>query len=260
MEKLCLGAQMYTLREYCRTPKMYEKSMRKLSEMGYKYYQFSGVTDDVTPQMIKEISERYDLKCTLTHWDDSKIISDTERVIEDHNIFGCEGIGIGGMPGEFRNYEGYEKFLDKYGRAIETIGKSGKTFCYHNHWFEFERYEKTGKTGMEMLLDMTNKDAFKLTFDTAWAHRAGVDCADFIHKHADRIFAVHLKDLTIIDNELTVTEMLTGNMCFDPIIKACVEENIKWQFVEQDWVRINAYDSMKISYDNLMQRYANYLQ
>lgn len=259
MEKLCLGAQMYTLREYCRTEKMFEKSLKKVADMGYKYYQFSGVCDSVTPQKIKELSDKYGMKCRLTHWYDEEIINNTEKTIEDHELFGCDGIGIGGMPGDMRNYDGYQRFADKYGKAIETIGKAGKAFCYHNHWFEFERYEN-GKTGMDMLLEMTDKKGFKLTFDTAWAHRAGVDCADFIHKHADRIFAVHLKDITIIDNELTVTEMLTGNMNFDPIIKACAEEGIKWQFVEQDWIRMNAYDSLKVSYDNLTQRYNEYLQ
>ncbi len=259
MEKLCLGAQMFTLREYCRTPKMFVKSIKKVAEMGYKYIQFSGVSPDVTPEMLKELCDEYGLKCRLTHWEDSEIINNTEKVIEQHELFGCDGIGIGGMPGDLRNYKGYPVFIEKYGPAIEKIGKAGKTFCYHNHWFEFERYED-GRTGMDILLDSTDPNAFKLTFDTAWAHRAGVDCADFIHKHADRIFAVHLKDLTIIDNELTVTEMLTGNMNFDPIIKACLDEGIKWTYVEQDWSRINYYDSMQISYDNLMKKYGDCLQ
>lgn len=260
MEKMNLGLQMYTIRDYCATKPLFERSMRKVAEMGYKYYQFSGIADDATtPERLKELGEELGMECGLTHWEDKEILEDTQRVIEMHDIFGCDGIGIGGMPREFRNYEGYNRFIEKYSPAIEEIGKAGKTFCYHNHWFEFERYAN-GKTGMEMLLEGLPK-SFKLTLDTAWAHRAGIDCAAFIRKYPDRIFATHIKDITIVNDELTVTEVLTGNMNFDSIFEACKEAGIKWHFVEQDWVtNMNLYDSAKLSHDNLKERYADYLQ
>lgn len=259
MEKMKLGAQLYTLREYCSTSKMFKKTMKKVAEMGYKYIQFSGLPNDVTNDMMKEWAEANGLIVGLTHTDDDLILNNTEKVIKEHDDLGCRGIGIGGMPREFRNYDGYMKFIEKYGPAIEKLKQAGKVFCYHNHWFEFERYEN-GKTGMEILLENTDPDGFKLTLDTAWAHRAGIDCAEFIRKYKDRIFATHLKDLTIINDELTVTEMLTGNMNFDSILEECQKAGIEWQFVEQDWIRINAYDSMKISYDNLMARYPQYFE
>ena len=258
MEKMNLGAQLYTLRAYTETPKLFAMAMYKVAKMGYKYVQISGAGDDVTPEIMLAEAKKNGLEIGLTHWDDDAILNDTLGVLELHDRFGCDGIGIGGMPREFRNYEGYARFIDKYGRAIETIGKYGKHFCYHNHWFEFQRFEN-GKTGMDMLLEGA-PEGFYLTLDTAWAHRGGVDCAQFIRKNGARIYATHLKDITIIDDEIQPAEVLEGNMNFDSIIEECSAAGIKWHFVEQDFSRRNVVESLKISYNNLMGRYPDYLQ
>ncbi len=258
MEKMKFGVQIYTIRDYLTTTPLFERSIRKIADMGYKYFQLSGEGEGVTtPKRLRELMDETGLVCGLTHWDDKEIVGNTEKCIEDHDIMGVNGIGIGGMPGEFRNYEGYSRFIEKYGPAVEKIHKAGKSFCYHNHWFEFERFEN-GKTGLEMLLEGM-PEGFKFTFDTAWAQIAGIDCAAFIRKYSDKIFATHFKDLTVVDNNLQVTELLTGNMNFDAIVEACVQAGIEWNFVEQDTVRrYNLYDSIKVSLDNIMGRYGDY--
>ena len=258
MEKMNLGAQLYTLRAYTCTPKLFPRAVALVAEMGYKYIQFSGEGEGITPEMMLAEAKKNGLGIGLTHWDDEAIINDTLGVLELHDKFGCDGIGIGGMPRSMRYYEGYDKFVETYGRAIETIGKYGKHFCYHNHWFEFERYEN-GKTGMDMLLEKC-PEGFYLTFDTAWAHHGGVDCAEFIRKHGDKIYATHLKDLTIVNDEVKPAEVLEGNMNFDGIIRESLNAGIKWHFVEQDESRRNVIYSLQMSHDNLMERYGDYLQ
>ena len=253
-EKFTLGAQLYTLRNYCETPKLFEMSMDKVAEMGFKYVQFSGVCEEVDWKMMGDAAHSRGMGITLTHYDDDRIINETEAVIEEHDYMGCDGIGIGGMPREFRNYEGYMRFIEKYSPAVEKIKKAGKTFCYHNHWFEFQRFPN-GKTGMEMLLENTDPEGFKLTLDTAWMHHGGVDVAQFIDKYPDRIFATHLKDITIIDDEVQPEEVLSGNMNFDSIMDACRRHGIKTHLIEQDITWRNAFTSLNQSFYNLCTRY-----
>ena len=259
MNKLKFGTQIYTFREYCRTPKLFSKTMFKIAEMGFKYVQLSdGLGEEVTKEMLLEESQKNGLTVGLTHWDDDQIINNTEEVIEFHDRLGCDGIGIGGMPREFRNRDGYLKFIDKYGKAIEKIGKAGKHFCYHNHWFEFERFD--GKWGIDILLDNA-PDGFALTCDTAWVARAGVDVAKFITERADKIYATHLKDMTIINDEVNLSEMLTGNMNFDPIMKAIAKSGIEWNFLEQDWINtMNTFDSVRVSRENMLNAYPQFLK
>ena len=258
MEKMKLGAQFYTLRAYGTTPKLFAMAMYEIAKMGYKYVQISGQSDDITNETILSEAKKNGLTIGLTHWDDDAIINDTDGVLEIHDKFGCDGIGIGGMPRPMRTFDGYKRFAEKYGPAIETIDKYGKHFCYHNHWFEFERYDN-GKTGMDMLLEYCPA-GLRLTVDTAWAHHGGVDCARFIREHGDKIFATHLKDLTIVKDEFKPAEVLEGNMNFDSIIEESLKAGIEWHFVEQDESRRNVAESLKISHDNLMARYPEYLQ
>ena len=250
MSALKLGAQLYTVRQYTQNEKDFAETMKKIAAIGYKYAQVSGIGGDISPYSIKKIAEDNNIKVILTHTSPARIKDETEKVIEDHDIFNCDGIGIGGMFGHERTEDGYKKFIDDFSPAVEKIKQSGKVFLYHNHRFEFEQYN--GKTGMDILLENTDKYGFKLTFDTYWAQAGGIDPAEFMKKNCDRIYATHLKDMTVINDKIDMTEVCTGNMNFKRILKVSEKNNIFWHFVEQDEVRMDAFDSMKISFDNLM--------
>lgn len=250
MSKLKLGAQMYTVREYMKNEDDFKRTMEKIAAIGYKYAQVSGI-GAVSPQCIKDAAEANGIKVILTHTSPDRILKETEKVIEEHDLFGCNAIGVGGLFGVERNSDAYKNFAEKFAPAIEKIKNSGKVFLYHNHRFEFEKYGD--KTGLEILLENTDKDGVKLTFDTYWAHSGGIDCTAFIEKNHSRIFAAHLKDMTVINDKIEMTELYTGNMNFDAILRVSAEKGVAYHFVEQDEVRMDAFDSLKISFDNLMK-------
>lgn len=249
MPALKLGAQLYTVRQYTQNEKDFTETMKKIANIGYRYIQVSGIGGGVSPAMIKQVAEDNNLKVILTHTSPERIKNETEKVIEEHDVFNCHGIGVGGMFGHERTEDGYKKFAEDFSAAIEKIKQSGKVFLYHNHDFEFVNYD--GKTGIDIILDNTDKDGLKLTFDTYWSQFAKVDPADFIKKYKDRIFVTHLKDMTVINAKTEMTEVGTGNMDFNKILEVSENNNIIWHFVEQDIVRIDAFESMKISFDNL---------
>lgn len=251
MSKMYLGAQLYTLREHMKTAADFARTMEKVAEIGYKYVQVSGAGAEVTPEVIKSACSANGLKVVLTHGKLDRIINETEAVIAEHDLFGCDGIGVGGMGDH--SAEGYLKFCADIAPAVEKIKKAGKVFLYHNHRNEFSKYD--GKYGLEMILENTDPDAVKLTFDTYWAVSGGIDVPQFIRKYAGRVYCTHLKDMAIVKNEQRMTEVLTGNINFDTIIDACRDNNIVWHLVEQDTVYIDAFESMKISHDNLKARY-----
>ncbi|MCL2097024.1 MAG: sugar phosphate isomerase/epimerase [Oscillospiraceae bacterium] len=252
-KNLNLGAQLYTVRQYMQNEKDYAQTIKKIADIGYKYVQVSGIGAGVTPAVIKRAAEDNNIKVILTHTPPGRIKDETEQVIADHDVFGCPGIGVGGMFGHPRTEDGYKRFAEDYSGAVQKIKDAGKVFLYHNHDFEFEKYN--GKTGLDILLENTDKDAFKLTFDTYWAQFAGVDPADFIEKYGDRIFATHLKDMIIeTDGKKDMTEIYTGIMDFGKIFEASNKTGVIWHFVEQDEVKIDAFESMRISHDNIMAK------
>jgi sugar phosphate isomerase/epimerase len=262
MPSLKLGAQLYTVREYTQNEKDFAETIKKIAEIGYKYVQVSGIGKDISAQFVKKVTEDCGVKVILTHTSAERIKNDPEKVIEEHNIFNCPAIGVGGISGVERNADGFKKFADDFAHSVEKIKTAGKVFLYHNHRFEFEKFSGD-KTGIDILLENSDKDGFKLTFDTYWAHAGGVDPAQFIKNYKDRIFATHLKDMAVVGDKSIMTELLTGNMNFARILKVSEKSELFWHFVEQDEMRIiekneagevrfNAFESMKISYDNLI--------
>ncbi|MCL2099775.1 MAG: sugar phosphate isomerase/epimerase [Oscillospiraceae bacterium] len=245
---LKLGAQLYTLREYAKTEADFAKTIKKVADIGYRYVQVSGIGADIGAGAIKKITEDNNIKVILTHTPLGRIMDEPDKVIEEHSIFGCDGIGIGGFSG--RGADAFKGFAEDIAPVVSKIKAAGKFFLYHNHRFEFERFG--GLTGIDIMLENSDKSAFKLTFDTYWAQAGGVDPAQFIKDYKDSIFATHLKDMTVISDKAEMTEIKTGNMNFDRILKVSEKNGVVWHFVEQDEVRIDAFDSMKISYDNLI--------
>ena len=251
MKKMYLGAQLYTVREYMKNEADFKETIKKIADIGYKYAQVSGI-GAVSPQAIKEATEEYGIKVILTHTDPKRIRDNTEAVIADHNIFSCDALGIGGMP-YAHDEKGYFDFCKDFAPAVEKLKAAGKVLLYHNHRFEFEKYN--GKYGIEIILENSDPDGLKLTFDTYWAVAAGIDPSVFMEKYANRIYATHLKDMAVSNDKQVMTEMLTGNINFDSVLKVSAENDILWHFIEQDEVYMNAFDSLKISHDNLKAKY-----
>ncbi len=254
MQQLHLGAQFYTLREYTKTPEDFRETMRKVKEIGYKYVQVSGVGPDVDYKVIADAVNETGIKVVLTHTPIKRIKEETDAVIAEHSAFGCDYIGVGGL-GCGLDEENIMNFCEEMKPVFEKFRAAGKKFLFHNHAKEFDLIGETGKNAFDMVLENTPADVLGLTLDTYWATYAGLDAAAVINKYADRIAVTHFKDMQIKDGEKTMTEMLEGIIDYDPIIAACDANNIMWNFIEQDTVYINAFDSMKISHDNMKKRY-----
>lgn len=250
-EDLKLGAQLYTVREYIKTREQFAAVMKRIGAIGYKYVQVSGA-GDAPWDVIKKSAEESGVKAVLTHVTPERLFGETDDVIKEHIEMGAEAIGITGMPSQYPvTAEGFKRFADDISPIAEKIKQNGLVFAYHNHRFEFEKfgYEK----GIDILISNTPSDAFFLTFDTYHAQSAGADPADFINKHADRIFCTHLRDMTVIDDKPEECEVLDGNMNFDSIIDASMRGGVGYHFVEQNVVRISAFDSLRRSYENLTE-------
>ncbi len=252
MSNLHLGAQLYTLRDVCKNEADFASTIGKVAKIGYKYVQVSGV-GPMPPKYIRDVCDSNGVKIILTHTPPADILNKTAEVIENHKTMGCSCIGVGGAP-YGHNYDAYMRFCSDYARAFEEIKAAGMVFLYHNHRVEFQRYN--GVWGLDVILNNTPADTVKLTFDTYWAIAGGVDPARYITERADRIYCTHLKDMAVVNDAQVMIEVLDGNINVDAIIAASIASGIEWHFVEQDVVRIDLFESMKRSYDNLTARYA----
>lgn len=243
------GAQLYTLRDYIKTEKDIRHSLKLVAEMGYRTVQVSGM-GKIDPHVLREIVDELGLKIVLTHNDPNRILNETDALIEEHNILGCDYIGLGGMPGQYRMIDWVDRFAVDFKEPAKKIAAAGKLFMYHNHSFEFEKFG--GKNLLEILLDSFSADEMGFTIDTYWLQNAGADIIQWLEILKDRIPCVHLKDMAVKGNDSIMAPVMEGNINFPAILKKLEElGTTKYLLVEQDVCQESPFRCLKKSYDNL---------
>lgn len=249
-----LGAQFYTLRDSCKDLAGLEESMKKVADMGYTSIQLSGVCA-YEGEWAAEKARENGLTIDITHYDYKKITTDVENTIKQHSAMNCKCIGIGSSPYE-KNLEGFTRLGDEIAQVIPAINQAGHKLMYHNHHWEFAKHE--GKTYMDMLLERFSPDELGITLDTYWVQAAGADPVAWMKKLHGRIERIHFKDMVMNndDKAVRIAPIGEGNMNYDAIIQACLDENIEIGYVELDnCYGEDPFECMKRSYSFLSSRY-----
>ncbi|MCD6408491.1 sugar phosphate isomerase/epimerase [bacterium] len=241
------GVQMYTLREFCKTPKDTSETMKKVKEIGFNIIQASGITEPKDPKELKKIADENGLTICSTHTSYQRIIEETEKVIEEHKILGCEAIICPGLPKELHNKEGYLKVAKDFEKVLPKIKENGLILGYHNHGIEFERYD--GKTGLEILIE--NCEGLEAEIDTYWVQFGGGDPSFWIERFSGRVSETHFKDMGIIDNQQVMPPIGEGNLNWKRIVESCKKAGVRYCLIEMDRSTIDPFESLKISLENM---------
>jgi sugar phosphate isomerase/epimerase len=145
------------------------------------------------------------------------------------------------------NYKALPAMLDKAGTATKAAGIQ---FAYHNHDFEFEKFEDT--LVYDFLLKNTSSDLVKMEMDLYWISKAGQDPVAYFEKYPGRFAMWHVKDMEA--GTKAITEVGNGTIDFDRIFKARKKAGLKYWFVEQDTSKRDMFESLKISRDYLAKK------
>ena len=229
-----IGAQMYTIRKFCKTPEDTIKSLEKLAEIGYDAVHYSGC-GPMDPKLLRETCDRLGIKIAITHNPLDRIINDTDALIREHDILGCDCIGLGGIPKEGRNNGvAIDEFMYSLSDAIHKIKAAGKKFNYHNHAFEFNMVD--GQRLMDRIISHYDASLMGITLDTYWVHQGGADVYQWIDKLAGRLDYIHVKDQILEEDNKTakMAPIGDGNMNYPGIFAALDKAGCKYAFVEQD--------------------------
>lgn len=221
-----IGAQFFTVRNQCQTLDDFALTLRKVADIGYKTVQISG-TCPYDAEWLKAQLAVNDLQCVLTHIPVPRLVGETQQVIADHHVFGCENIGLGWYA--FNETDTYEKFMETYPRVAEEIRAGGRYFMYHNHDQEFKRLGD--QIILEKLAQEIPADVMGFTLDTFWIQAGGGDPAQWVKNLAGRVPVIHLKDYAYGRKMAVVGE---GNINFDRVFSAAEESGTKYMLVEQD--------------------------
>ncbi len=255
MPEFMLAAQLYTVRDFTKTPKELAATLHKVRQMGYQAVQASAI-GPIAPEEFKALLDSEGLTLCNTHTDYGRLLNDLPAVIAEHKLWNCRHVAIGSMPSAFRGQG--EAGFRAFARAANEIGRklydAGLTFSYHNHSFEFVRFGQ--RTGLDVIFEESDPRYLQAEIDTYWVQHGGGDPAAWVRKMRGRMPVVHLKDMVIIQGEewmgqQTMAEIGEGNLNWPAILEACREAGVQWYAVEQDTCQRDPFESLAISYNNL---------
>ncbi len=250
MDNKIIGVELYTVREFCKTCKDISESIKKIAQIGYKSIEIAGL-GAIEPKELAKIAFDNGLIIAATHIKWHRFLNELDSVIEEHKIWNCNHPGVGSMPSEYISADGLTKLLDDFAPIGEKLQREGMDFSYHNHNYEFARYGN--KPWIELLLEKTNPEQFKIELDTYWVQAGGGDPSFWIYKCSGRLPILHLKDMTVTsEGRQRFAEVGEGNLNWLSIFNSAVAAGVKYYMVEQDdCYERNPFDSLKISYNNL---------
>ena len=244
-----IGAQFFTIRDFCKNLDDFSESLKKVADIGYKNVQISG-TCDYEPQWLAEELKKNGLKCVLTHTAGPKLQADAANIAKNHSVFGCDYVGLGSYGFKEENGESLEKFVEIYGPVADAIAANGKYFMYHNHDHEFKKVGE--KTILQLLSEVMPADKMGFTLDTFWVQAGGADPGFWLEQLKGRVPCIHLKDYSFGRKMAVVGE---GNINFDRVFQKAEEAGTKYMLVEQDDCNgEDPFDCLERSYKYLKSR------
>ena len=243
-----IGAQLFTLRDFLRTTDDIRATLKRVRELGYATVQLSGHGAG-TPREIAEFAGEAGVAIVATHISYDRIRDDVEAVVAEHRLWNCRHVGIGGMPADYRNAEGFARFAAEASRVARPLIDAGLTFSYHNHSFELERFG--GRTGLEILAAESDPEVFSFEVDTYWIQHGGGNPVSWLRRLDGRMHLVHLKDMAMSGSRQLFAEVGEGNLEWGPILDACREAGIEHFLVEQDHCQRDPFESLATSLKNL---------
>jgi sugar phosphate isomerase/epimerase len=267
MTQSVLGAQLYTLRDYLKTPLDVAKTLSRVRRMGYQAVQCSGIGPIETKELAR-ILDGEGLACVVTHRPLEEF-RNTEAALEYHGLLKCKYGAIGGFGWNNETLVQWRAFAAEYSRIAKTLAARGLFLGYHNHSHELAHLADlvipgvpavagaalpgagAGATPLQLLIDTCDR-AVWFEIDTYWIQHGGGDPALWIDKVAGRIPCVHFKDMAVTpQRQQKMCEVGAGNLNWPRILDSCRRAGVQWYLVERDDGDVDPFDSLQISFDNL---------
>lgn len=243
-----VAAQLYTVRDHCKTAADLAETLKKVRAIGYQAVQLSGV-GPIPEQDIVRMLNGEGLVCCATH--EGNILTEPWKVVERLRHLNCRYTAYpypGGV--KLETLADVRELARRLNAAGRILADAGQVLTYHNHNIEFRTFG--GRLMLDVLFEETDPVCLQGELDTFWVQYGGGSPEDWCRKLTGRLPLLHLKDYGVTaDNKHTFAEIGHGNLNWKAIIAAAEESGCEWYIVEQDTCPGNPFDSLKLSFDYL---------
>lgn len=185
-----MAVQLYSLRDAGDL----DARLALVRETGYDWVE-SVATHDLPAAVFADKIAAHGLRVGSMHVSLALLEAQRGQVVEACRATGCPLVVMPWLPMGERPVGGAG--WTALGRRLAALGdalqRDGLRLAYHNHDFEFLRHD--GRTALEWILDAATPAQLGWEADVGWICRAGADPAHWLERFADRLVAVHVKDV-----------------------------------------------------------------
>lgn len=192
MADIKIGLQLYSVRDDMEKD-MYA-ALKQVKEIGYDYVEFAGYYGKPAEE-VKSMLDELGLQCISVHQGYNLFLEEGQKAVDYLKVIGAKYAAIPWMAVEdHKGCDHYDRIIREITSVAELLRDNGIGMLYHNHDFEFGKYED--KFLLDWLYDSVPADLLQTEVDTCWVKYAGYDPCEYLRKYTGRSPIVHLKDFT----------------------------------------------------------------
>ncbi len=243
MKTIPISLQLYTVRDAMQNNPL--QSLERVAAIGYQGIE-AGLNP--SPEFLAKTRE-LNLKITAAHVGLEALQGDLNEIVSRCQAMETKFVVLSWVAaserGSAQEWQKLARFLEEVGARLH---EGGVTLCYHNHDFEFEKFD--GQYGLDILFETASSQYLQAELDTYWIQKGGADPVEYLKKHAGRVPLLHIKDMTPDGNFAEVGE---GVLDWPAIFAAAQTQGVTSYIVEQDECAGDPFDSIALSFANLQK-------
>lgn len=212
----------------------YEKTFRRLAEMGYKFIESGRHYGDSAESFLK-LLDSLGMKVIASGAAMSALKKEPTKAIENAQslkapFLVCYWPWLIGT--EKLRREDVLRTAEELNKIGEQCKAAGLRFAMHNHDKEFRKLDG-GETIYDLLLENTRPELVTMELDLYWIVKAGADPLDYFARHPGRFELLHLKDMDKTP-EKGMAAVGEGVIDFPKIFAQAKRAGVKRLIVEHD--------------------------
>lgn len=254
MKETQISAQLYSFREFIKTPAGVIDTLKRLRNIGYRSIQLtSALPAELQVAELAAILAESGMKAISSHEPGSDFFNEPDKVIDKlktlnitHTAYPWPHIpptGIGEAV----------VFAHKLNELALKFKEQGITLAYHNHATEFKKLQ--GKLMLELIYE--NAPDLAAEIDTFWVQKGGGDPVAWIKRTAGRMEYLHIKDYGIDfhSGNPVMAPIGSGNLNWHEIISTAEKCGVKYFIVEHDGDVSAPFGSFETSFNYLKKNF-----
>lgn len=231
-----IGIQVSSLKPQLLTPSQVEEAFAKMRKLGCTVVQLQWIDPSVPLDVIAQCLCRHKM-VSVSVQDFYVIIRENwDYYVDLNEATGGKWLCVSRIPEEYKSREGLDGFITELRRQQKRLDGAGQRLCFHPVSADFAAVPQMN--AVEYLLE--NMPELELCLDLYHLNRNCPDMPAFIRRWGSRICMAHFKDA--LGEELVPAGQ--GDTNWDGVVKACLEANVPYAFVEQERWNRDPYDCL----------------